>query len=329
MNKRRSLLMVGSAWPLAMFASSFGALAQANYPSQPIRLIVPLPPGSPPDAIARKLAELVGPSFGVPVIVDNRPGAAATIGAAEVARATPDGHTFLVTVAEPLVSAVAVMKVPYDPQRDFKLISKVAVSTSGPVLLASTKVSASNLPDLISEARAASTPLTYASYGPGSFPQQILETLAGQAKIKLTEVPYKGSPPALADLVAGHVALGLFSVEQSAGFVAGGKLKAIALVDKSAVLPQVQTFAEAGFASFVFRNKPWIGLVGPAGVSDAISQRWEAAVKTAIADPGFTKFLRESGFDPLASTSQQFLEEYRAEMNVIPRLIRDLGVKPQ
>lgn len=329
MNTRRNLLMAGSLWALAMLASPLGALAQGTYPARPVRLIVPLPPGSPPDAMARRLAELIAPGLGVPVIVENKPGAAATIGAAEVARAAPDGYTLLMTVAEPLVSALAVIKIAYDPQRDFKLISKVAVSTSGPVLLASTKVKANNLPELISEAKASGTPLSYASFGPGSFPQQILETLAGQAKVKFTEVPYKGSPPALADILAGHVDLGFSSVDQAASFIAGGKMKAIAVMDKSAALPQVRTFADAGFSSFVFRNKPWIGLVGPAAMPDTAVQKLATAIRSATSDPGFRKFLAESGFDAVGNSPQEFLEEYRIEVGVIPRLIKDLGVTPQ
>lgn len=327
MINRRELLATGCAWSLALSASR-GALAQPGYPNRPIRLIVPLPAGSPADTMARRLAEVVAPGFGVPVVVENRPGASGTIGAGEVARATADGYTLLVTVGEPLVSAPALMKPPYDAQRDFKFISKLAVSTSGSVLLASPDVRAHNLGELIAEARAASAPLSYASFGPGSFPQLILESMARQAKVRLTEVAYKGSPPALQDLIAGHVKLGLFSVSQAEPFIAAGKLKALAIIDKSARLPHVQTFAQAGFNAFVFGNKPWVGVIGPAAVPDAAVQRWTSAIKSATADPAFRTIVGEAGFDPVGNSAQQFLAEYRTEAAAIQKLIKELGVIP-
>ena len=310
-------------------ACALNAVAQDAYPSRTIRIVVPLPAGSPLDVVARRFSQQLSTNLGVAVIIDNKPGAGLTIGTAEVARATPDGHTLLLTVAEPLVSAVAVMKVPYDPQRDFKYISKLAASISGPILIASNATKANNLSELVRDAKASSPPLTYASFGPGSFPQQIIETLAKQTSTKFTEVPYQGSPPALNDVLAGNVNLAFSSVETVAPFLATGKVKAIAVVDKHPAHPQLRTFADGGFTDFVFRNKPWLGLVAPGQTPDAVVQRLAAATKAVVNEPAFKKFLEEFGFSPIGNSPAEFADEYRKEMAVVSALIKSLGVLPQ
>ena len=326
--RRRKVIGWGS---LALLTLGNGnlSLAQETYPARTIRLVVPLPAGSPLDVVGRRFAQQLSTNLGVPVIIDNKPGAALTIGAAEVARASPDGYTLLMTVAEPLVSAVAVMKIPYDPQRDFKLISKIAVSTAGPILIASNATSANDLSELVRDAKAFSTPITYASFGPGSFPQQIMESLAKQTGTKFTEVPYKGSPPALQDVLAGQVNLAFSSVETVAPLFTSGKIKAIAVVDKHPLYPRIQTFVEAGFTDFVFRNKPWIGLAAPSRTPDAVVQKLAAAAKSISIDSNFRKFLEEFGFSPIGNSPAEFADEYRKEMAVVPPLIKSLGVNPE
>ncbi|MEO7242197.1 MAG: tripartite tricarboxylate transporter substrate binding protein [Variovorax sp.] len=324
----RRYLFAGAACLLAA-ALPVSVLAQNAYPDKPIRIIVPLPPGSPVDTIGRKLAESMSAKLGTPVIIDNKPGAALTIGAAEVARAKPDGYTLLLTVAEPLVSAVATMKISYDPQRDFRLISKVAASSTGPLLVASAKVKANNLPDLVKEAKASANPMSYASFGPGSYPQQMMETLAKQTGAKFNEIPYKGSPPALVDAMAGNIDLTFSSIDQAKSQIQAGQIKAIAVASKSALLPNVGTFSEAGFDNFVFRNKPWIGLVGPAGLPDAVAQKLLDAAQAAAKEPSMVSFLTSIGFDAVGGTPAQFQQDYQAEFAVVPDLIRSLGVKPQ
>lgn len=310
-------------------ASPSLAVAQKAYPARLIKLVVPLPPGSPIDAAGRLFARNLSQSLGVTVIVENKPGAGATLGAAEVARSKPDGYTLLFTVADPLVSAPYTMKVPYDAQRDFRPISKVAESASGPVLLTQRTASMNNLADLIKEAQASGTPLTYASFGPASYPQLILESLARQAGIKLTEVPYKGSPPAMQDLVAGEIKLAFASVDNALPQLAAGKVKPLAIMDKSPRLPGVQTFSEAGFDAFVFRSKPWHGLLAPAGTPDAIVEKLANAAQAATRDPQFRRSMEDLGFQAIGSSPEEFLESYRVEASAIPALIKSLGIAPQ
>lgn len=325
MTNRRNFLAIAGAWPV-LASVARAALATPPYPSRPIRVIVPQSAGSPVDIVARKLAEVVSPHIGVPVIVDNRTGASGTIGTAEAARAAADGYTMLVTAGEPLVSGPAVMKLPYDADRDFKYISKLAVSTSGSVLVASPSIHVSGVPELLTLAKSSAAPLSYASFGPGSFPQLILESIARQAKLKFTEVPYKGSPPALQDVIAGNVQLGVFSVLQSEPFINAGKLKPLAIVGKSSRLPDVQTFAQAGFDRFIFQNKPWVGLMGPAALPADVVHRWTRAITSAEENPGFRKAVSDAGFDAFGNSPEQFAAEYRSEAAAVRRLVKELGV---
>lgn len=323
--RRPSSLALAAALALGGAA----AVAQTAYPSRPVKWVIPSPAGSPIDAVGRKLGELASARIGAPVVIDNKPGGAGTIGAGEVARAKPDGYTLLLSVGDPLISAVATMKIPYKPERDFKLISKIAAS--GPVLIASKAVKANTLTELVRDAKASAEPLTYGSYGPGSYPQLIMETMGKQASIKFTEVPYKGSPPALTDLMGGTLALSFTSTNIAAPLIADGKVKAIAVIgdQRSPLLPQVQTFAEAGYKSFVFHNKVWVGLAGPAALPDEVLQKLSAAVQQSVRDPAFGQYLQNIGFDAVGNSPSEFLSEYREEFSVVPKLIKELGVVVQ
>ncbi|HEY9271730.1 tripartite tricarboxylate transporter substrate binding protein [Achromobacter sp.] len=317
---------LGFGLACAMALASAAAAAQAGYPSRPIRWIVPSPAGAPIDAIGRKLGELMSVQLGAPIVIENKPGAGSTIGATEVARAKPDGYTLMLSVGDALISSVVTMKVPYDPQRDFTLISKVAAS--GPVLIANKNMQAGDLAGAVKEARAAEVPLAYGSYGPGSYPQLIMESLARQSSVKFIEVPYKGSPPAMTDLLGGQLAFTFTSTSIAAPMIADGKVKAIAVIGdrRSALLPEVQTFAEAGYDAFIFKNKAWIGLSGPAGMPADVVQKLATAAQQVVRDPEFGKYLANIGFDAVGNSPEEFLREYREEYAVVPGLIKELGV---
>ncbi|WP_258130238.1 Bug family tripartite tricarboxylate transporter substrate binding protein [Achromobacter anxifer] len=320
----KKTLKFGLACVMALGCAA--AMAQSAYPDRPIRWIVPSPAGAPIDAIGRKLGELMSAQLGAAIVIENKPGAASTIGAAEVARAKPDGYTLMLSVGDALISSVVTMKVPYDPQRDFTLISKIAAS--GPVLIVNKSMPAGDLSAAVQAARTAQIPLAYGSYGPGSYPQLIMESLARQASVNLIEVPYKGSPPAMTDLLGGQLAFTFTSTNLAAPMVADGKVKAIAVIGdkRSALLPQVQTFAEAGYDSFIFKNKAWVGLSGPAGMPSEVVQKLAAAAQKVVRSPEFGKYLENIGFDAVGNTPEEFLKEYREEYAVVPGLIKELGV---
>lgn len=331
MSDRRQFISAGSALSLALLCGAGPAHAQpAKYPNRPIRWVLPSPAGSPLDAVARKLAETMAPGLGVPVIVENKPGGAATIGAAEVARSAPDGYTFMFSVADPLIGALAAVKaMPYDPRRDFSFISKVA--TSGPVLVVNPSVKANTLAELLAELKATKAKLSYGSWGPGSMPSQVIESMAQQAGVVLNEVPYKGAPPALQDLLGNHVAMTMIAPHLAAPLAAERKLKILAVVSprRSALLPNVPTFAESGFNSFVFTNEIWVGLTGPAKIDDAVRDRMVQAVQAALRDVAFSKFMGDIGFAIVGNSPAEFEKEYRAEVDIVPRLMRERGVVPE
>ena len=323
---RRHLLTAAGALPLLM---GLGVLAQAKYPAKPIRIVVPSPAGSPIDAVARKLGDSLSRRLAVTVLVDNKPGAAGSIGAAEVARAAADGYTLLFTVNDPLVGVLATMaSLPYDPLKDFSFITKVAVS--GPVLAAHPSVKANNLSELVAEIKAGARH-NYGSWGPGSLPMQVMESFAQQAGIKITEVSYRGGPPALQDLLAGQIQSTFLAPHLAPPLIADGKIKVIALVGKkrSTLLPNTQTFAEAGFNSFIFTNEIWVGLTAPAKLDRSIQDQLANAVRASLQEPELHKFLIDIGFAIVAKTPDEFAKEHQAEVAVVPGLIRKLGVTPQ
>ncbi len=327
---RRRLITASSSLSLGLVASRQLAWAQGVYPSKPIRIVVPSPAGSPVDAVARKLGEHIGKSLGGTVVIDNKPGALGTIGAAEVARAPADGHTFLFSTSSPLVEAAAMLKaMPYDPRTGFSFISKVA--NSAPALVANMNVKANSLSELVAEMKAKGTSPTYGSWGPGTIPMQIMESASRQSGVKFREVPYKGSPPALQDMLAGAVDMTFMAPYAAVPMIAGGKLKALALVSdkRSSLLPNVQTFTEAGFSSFVFTNEVWVGLVGPAGLPSVVHLKIADAVRAAVQGPELKNFLLGIGFTPVGNTPAEFEKEHRAEFAAIPPLLRELGMTAQ
>lgn len=330
MNTRRDFISAVSAAPLLLAVSAPATHAQARYPNKPIRWIIPNTAGSPNDVIARKLAEPLGQDLGVPVIVENKPGASQTIGAAEVARSAPDGYTFMFSIADPLVGALATVKsLPYNPRKDFTFITKVGAASA--VLVANPSVKANNLVELIAQSKAANTPLSFGSWGPGTFPSQIMTELSQKAGVKFIEVAYKGSVPAMQDVMGGHVSLTYLAAFLAAPLAAQGKLKILAnpAPRRSPLAPNAPTFAESGYNSFIFNYQLWVGLTGPAGMDTAIRDRMAQAIQKALRDPGFIKFMGDIGFTVIGSTPAEFESDYRAEVEVVPKLIRESGVVPE
>ena len=320
-----ALCLLGTvSWPWAAWSQP-----AADYPIKAIRLVAAFPAGAPFDAVARRLAEAMSQQLKVPVVVDNKPGAGGSLGAGEVARAVADGYTLLITVSDPLVSTPAAIKVPYDPQRDFSPIVKIA--SSAPVLLISTHYKSTNLQELVEEAKAATQPLTYGSFGPASFPQLVMESFSRKAGIKLTDIPYRGAPPALQDVLANQVALAFTSPAQAAQLVPLGKVRVLAAMGaaRSPVLPQVATFTESGFDSYFARRDSWLGLLGPARLPDDIGTRIGDTVRAIVREPGFTKWLATLDFVPVGSAAPQFKRDLETDVQAVTKFIREeLKIEP-
>ncbi len=325
MKKQKSqvLLVAMSLVVGASFIAGEGRAQERDYPTRAIRWILPLPAGSPTDIVARKFSAAMSEQMKVPIVVDNKPGAGATIGATETARSRPDGYTLMFTPNEPLVgSTVLIANLAYDPARDFTFISRI--TNSYPVLVANKNLKASTLAELVEESKQTPNGLAYGSFGLGSFPHLILEAFARKTGAKLVHVPYQGSPPALRDLMADQIML-TFGNFTSAPLVENGSLKVMAPTGPSWTRG-VKTFAEQGYDDPIFRFAVWNGLVGPANLPKAVVDRNAAAAQAVAASPEIIAFFREISTPLVAGSPEEFQKVWRADYETIPPLMRSLGV---
>lgn len=296
--RRRSLLVGGLG-----LASGFCALpalaADAPFPSRPITLIVPYPPGGSNDLFARLLADQLGRTFGQPVVVDNKPGAGGLIGLAQLARAPADGHTLALVSSSFATAAALQPKLPFDPVRD---IAPVARITSSPlVVLVPARSSARSLAEFIAAARKQPGQMNYGTSGVGSVNQFASELLASAADIQMVHVPYKGMAPALADLTAGRLDMVVTSLVSAQAFLADQRLRVLATTgeERMAALPQVPTCREAGLAGFALTA--WGGVLAPGRTPPPTLALLNAAINEAMGSAESRKLLAVDGsiFQPL------------------------------
>ena len=301
-----------------------GAGVGPAYPSKPLRLIVPFPAGGPVDLLARVIGKQMSDSIGQPVIVDIRAGATGTIGTAELARSAPDGYTLVMLTSSHTISA-AVMKLPFDIYRDFSYVSLIADAPF--VLLAHASVPASTLGELIALARHKPRSLTYASFGSGSTSHLAGELLARAAGIEIVHVPYKGSSPAVNDLVGGHVQLLFATTAVSTPHVDAGKLKRIAAAGATrfALLPDLPTIAEQGFPGF--GAGVWFGVAAPAGVAPAVLARLHREAVGALAATEVKQRLESLGAVTIGSSPAEFAGFIRAEAGRFAKVVGESNIK--
>jgi tripartite-type tricarboxylate transporter receptor subunit TctC len=332
--ERRGFLRVESALlvvvlVLANILASGPVSAQGiSCPAKVVRYVVPYPPGSPIDIAVRKIVQATTGPLGTTIIVENKPGASGSIGAAEVAKSAPDGCTVLATINDPVVSNTVLIESPgYDVQKDFAFVTKLTFANAG--VVANSKVKANTLAELVGEAKASPIPLKYGSYGPGSFPQLIFESFARQAGIKLDHVPYRGPPQLVQAMVGGEVELGTGGGNLITQ-LNDGSLKPLAQVGaRRAWVRDVPTFTEAGFDDLILRTPIWVGLLVPAKTPKATIEKLVAANRIALANPETLEFLKNIAFVPVGSSPEEFEAEWREEFAVVPPLIRALGIKAQ
>ena len=280
------------------------ALAQ-QFPTKPVRIVVSYPPGGPVDVLARPLADGLQKLWGSPVIVENKPGANAIIGTDYVAKSAPDGHTLLLA-NDPSLSSNQYLfsKLPYDPVKD--LVPVVSIATTTLILLAPASLPANSLPELVALAKKTPGKLTYGSIGPGSVTHLDAEAFATAAGIKLVHVPYKGTGEVVPALVAGQIDMALSAIGPSLPHIRSGKMKALALAQpqRSALVPDVPTFAEAGIP---FEAKSWFALAAPAGTPRPIIDRIAADVKRVVEQQEYRdKYVTGMGLDTFVLGPDQF-----------------------
>ena len=306
--------------------SASRANAQQDYPSKPVRLIVPFPPGNPADLAARLIGERWSAQWGQPVVIDNVPGAAGTIGVGRAAKAAPDGHTLVLSGDAAAVTNITLMPtLSYDTRRDFAPITQVG---STPNLLVVRKdLPANNVGELVELARKRPGSLTYASTGIGTSQHLCGEILCQLTGIEMVHVPYKDLY--INDLMAGRVDMGFANTVTSLQQARAGAIRAIAVssAHRVAVAPDVPTVAESGVPGF--NVTPWFGLLAPAGTPLAIVDKIHAAALKALGEPTLRAKLEERGFEIIANTPRAFEAFLKSDIPRIAELIRVRGIKAQ
>ena len=311
------------AFLLAGLVFVFEAHAQ-TYPSRPVRMVVPLSPGGFADTPTRMLAPRLSEQLGRQFFVENKPGAGGTIGADFVAKSAPDGHTLLVTGTPHVISAHLYKKLPYDALKDFTHIALIA---SGPYALVVNpqKVAATSVRELIAAAKAQPGKIDFASSGNGSAQHLVAALFNSMAGIDLNHVPYKGSGPAMQDLIAGQVGVSFAGVPNVLGHVKSGRLRALGVTTPTrwSELPEVPTLAEAGVPGY--EATLWLNISGPAGMPADIVQRLNTEIAKALRDPEVQSNFRSAGVDATSMGPQELNAFMRAEYDKWGRVVRETG----
>ena len=309
----------------AMALAAAPALAQP-YPSKPVRLVVPFPPGGPVDIVARPLAAKLATVLGQPVVIDNRSGAGGVVGIDHVAKSAGDGYTLLLTPPGGLIVAPFLLATPpYDPFKDLVAVSEVV--TVPAVIAANPKVGARTLPELVAYAKANPGKVNFASSGSATMAHLAGELLKRDAGIDIVHVPYRGAAPGVQALLAGDVQIRVSDVPTVLPHIKAGKLVAIAVSSKQRVpaLPGVPTTAEAGMPTLVAEN--WYGLLAPAGTPRDVVAKIQQAVATALKAPDLQEQLAAQGAEPVGSTPGEFATYMRAESAKWGTLAKAVGAK--
>jgi tripartite-type tricarboxylate transporter receptor subunit TctC len=323
-NEREARMKLGGMVGLSVFA--FAAMAHAQtYPVKPVRVVVGFPPGSGADITARVICAKVGEPLGQQVLVDNRPGAGSNIAADIVAKAPADGYTLFIGTVANTINATLYSKLPFDFQRDF---APVALATAAPnVLVIHPSLPAKSVPDLVRLAKARPGELHFASSGTGTAPHLSGELFKSMAGVQLTHVPYKGSPQAVTDVVAGEVALMFSPVSTVLPHVKSGRLRALAVTTRSrlASLPDLPTIAESGLKDY--ETITWFGFVAPAKTPPAIVTRLNSEIVKAMALPDVRQQFAMQGIEILGGTPEQFGAYIREETAKWAKVIKQAGVR--
>lgn len=312
-------------WALLLFVPT--AFAQGVYPEKPIRFIVPFTAGSGTDIVARTVGEAMSRGLGQPIIVENRPGAGGTLGAAQVAKSTPDGYTLLIHSAGHVANASIYPSLPYDTIRDFSGVTPLASLPN--VLIVAPSKGWKTLQDLVDKAHASPGALNYGSAGMGSATHMNAEIFRMSAKIDAVHVPFKGTPEAMTETATGRLDYFFAPLSSALPLIKDGRLQALAVgtAQRSPVLPNVPTTTEAGFrqSDYVF----WVALLAPAGTPRAVIDRLNAEALRALAATEVKEKLAVLGAEPMPMSPAGFDTFIRAEAARMAEVVKSAGIKVQ
>jgi tripartite-type tricarboxylate transporter receptor subunit TctC len=303
-----------------------GAFAQ-SWPSRPVKILVGVPPGGPTDTVARAIAPDLQEALGQPVVVENRPGASAMIATDVVAKAAPDGYTLAFIYITHATNPALMDKLPYDTLRDFAPVSLVGWQSM--VLLAHPSFPAASVKDVVAMAKAKPGAIDYGASDAGSAPHLAGELFKMMASIDLTPVHYKGTAPALTDLIAGHIPLMFVSNVSAMPQVKAGKVKALAVTGRTraAVAPEIPTVAESGLAGYEVYG--WYGVAAPAKTPRPVIDRLHAEIAKIARDPKMKARLAGQGLELVGNTPEEFDAFIRGEVAKWAEVLKRAGLKPK
>jgi tripartite-type tricarboxylate transporter receptor subunit TctC len=312
---------------LALFAQAAPGVAGENFPAKPLRMIVAYGPGGGNDVTARILAARLTETLGANVLVENRPGATGIIGTEYVARSAPDGYTLILADAPHAINPFVYATVKYDPIRDFEPITLVA---SAPVALAvHPKVPAQNVGELIAYAKSQPGKITMASGGTGTISHVAGELFQLRTSTRLNHIPFKGSGPALSDLVAGQVEVMFPPTPAAAPHVRAGRLRGLAVsaAKRSSAMPEVPTFDESGIADYRVSN--WYGVLSPAGTPASVVMLLNKHIAAAVQHPAVKEKFTGALLEPTTTSPQEFVSFLKAEAARWSQVVKTVGIKAE
>ncbi|QTD44644.1 tripartite tricarboxylate transporter substrate binding protein [Ottowia testudinis] len=323
---RRHVLSACAVLALAPLAAP--AAATATWPERPVRWVVPFPPGGAMDVIARTLGDEMAQSLGRPFVIENRAGAGGNIGADQVAKAKPDGYTMMITSIGMATNPFLYQRLSYDPVKDFEPVSLLAVVPN--VLVTNqTQPSVKTVQDVLAAARAQPGQLTYASAGVGTSIHLAGELFAHMGQVRMQHVPYRGSGPAVADLLGGQVNYMFDSITSAKPHIDAGKLRVLGITTakRSAAMPGVPTIAEAALPGYDL--SPWFAVFMPAGTPQSIVARLNKALVDALAKPSVRAKLASVGAEPIGSSPAELASHLAAETKRWGQIIRERSISAE
>ena len=290
-----------------------------DYPSRPIQFIVPYTPGTTADVLARLLGTKIAQRWGVPVVVDNKVGASGVIGNEAVAKAAPDGYTFLFAATSFGTVAALQPKLPYDPIKSFAPVS--LLGTSVMTLVVNNQFPAQNVREFVEQVKKQPGVLNYASPGTGGVQHLAMELFKQETGVQLVHVPYKGTAGALNDVVAGHVQASVVSLQSATAFAQGGKMRMLAVMspERAPTFPQVPTLREAGYPNMLVET--WYGVMAPAGTSPAVVGRMNAEINHLLTLPDVKEAMARQGVDQAGGKPEKLDAVVRSELQLWSRVV--------
>ena len=313
------LALLGSGLPAAHAASA------ADYPASTIKLVIPYPPGGPTDLVGRLVASSMGESLKQTIFVDNKPGASGMVGAAQVAKAQPDGYTLLANASLQVINPSVYDKVPYDSFNDFAPITQIVDVPL--VLVVNSELPVSNVQELVAYLNKSKASINFGSAGNASSQHLSGELFKLKTGIAMQHVPYKGSSPALTDLMGGQIQLMFDSMPSAMPFITSGKLKALAVTTakRSSSLPQIPTMQESGIADYA--TSTWYGLWAPKNTPPEIVGKLAQAAQQALRKPEVAAQYQRMGAEPVGSSPQEFLAYMRSEEKKWAEIVKRSGAR--